>query len=202
MAQACNAFGGTVSGSNGQLSSPVPPLGWIAARHRPAAKHRIAEKQRSKRLAHLDDIPEPTRTAVRDISCPKFATMPFVSGPVLSERKVAIVSSAALIRRGEKPFDFGSSEYRAVPSAWPTDEILISHVSINFDRAGFQRDINVVFPIDRLRELAAEGVIGGITDTHYSIMGSTDPAAMVASADGIAAALLAEGCNAVVLAPV
>ena len=153
-------------------------------------------------MAHLDDIPEPTRTAVRDIPCPKFATAPFVSGPALSKRKVAIVSSAALIRLGEKPFDFGSSEYRAVPSAWPTDEILISHVSINFDRAGFQRDLNVVYPIDRLREFAAEGVIGSVAETHYTVMGSTDPAAMVEAADGIAAALHADHVTGVVLTPV
>ena len=153
-------------------------------------------------MARLEDIPEPTRGHVRDIPCPSFATTPFVAGPALSERKVAIVSSAALIRRGDKPFDFGSGEYRAVPGSWPNEEILMSHVSINFDRAGFQRDINVVYPIDRLRELAAAGVIGGLVDTHYSVMGSTDPAEMAASVDAIAAALLAEGCNAVVLAPV
>jgi D-proline reductase (dithiol) PrdB len=153
-------------------------------------------------MARLEDIPEPTRTAVANLPCPAFDTTPFVSGPPLSERRVAIVSSAALIRRGDKPFAFGSGEYRAVPSAWSNNEILISHVSINFDRAGFQRDVNVVYPIDRLRELAAGGVIGGVADTHYAVMGSTDPAAMVDSADGIAAALLAEGCNAVVLAPV
>jgi D-proline reductase (dithiol) PrdB len=107
-----------------------------------------------------------------------------------------------LIHRGDKPFPFGSGEYRAVPGDWSNDEILISHVSINFDRAGFQRDVNVVYPIDRLRELAAEGMIGSVATTHYTVMGSTDPAAMAESADGIAAALLAEGCNAVILAPV
>jgi D-proline reductase (dithiol) PrdB len=153
-------------------------------------------------MARLEDIPEPTRTAVANLPCPAFDTTPFVGGPPLSERRVAIVSSAALIHRGDKPFPFGSGEYRAVSGAWSNSEILISHVSINFDRAGFQRDINVVYPIDRLRELAAEGVIGGVTDTNYTVMGSTDPAAMVDAADGIAAALLAEGCNAVVLAPV
>jgi len=153
-------------------------------------------------MARLEDIPEPTRTAVRDIPCPSFDTTPFVAGPKLSERRVAIVSSAALIHRGDKPFPFGSGEYRAVPGTWDSGDILTSHVSINFDRAGFQRDINVVYPIDRLRELAAEGVIGSVADTHYAVMGSTDPAAMVEAADGIAAALLADHCNAVVLAPV
>jgi D-proline reductase (dithiol) PrdB len=153
-------------------------------------------------MARLEDIPEPTRTAVANLPCPNFDTTPFVNGPPLSQRRVAIVSSAALIRRGEKPFPFGSGEYRAVPGDWNNNDILVSHVSINFDRAGFQRDINVVYPIDRLRELAADGVIGSVASTHFTIMGSTDPASMVESADGIAAALLADRCDAVVLAPV
>ncbi len=153
-------------------------------------------------MARLEDIPEPTRTAVRDIACSVFDTAPFVSGPPLSERRVAIVSSAALIHRGDQPFAFGSGDFRPVPGTWNAADILMSHVSINFDRAGFQRDINVVFPIDRLRELAADGTIGSVADTHYTVMGSTDPAAMAGSADGIAAAMHAEGVNAVILAPV
>jgi len=153
-------------------------------------------------MARLEDIPEPTRTAVANLSCPSFETTPFLNGPPLSERRVAIVSSAALIHRGDKPFPFGSGEFRAVPGSWSNNEILVSHVSINFDRAGYQRDLNVVYPIDRLREFAAEGVIGSVADTHYTVMGSTDPGAMVGAADGMAAALIADHCNAVVLAPV
>ena len=153
-------------------------------------------------MARLEDIPEPTRTAVANIPCPAFETTPFVSGPPLSQRRVAIVSSAALIHRGDAPFAVGSGEYRAVQGDWNSADILVSHVSINFDRAGYQRDLNVVYPIDRLRELAAAGTIASVADTHYTVMGLTDPAAMVESADGIAAALRADKVNAVVLAPV
>jgi D-proline reductase (dithiol) PrdB len=153
-------------------------------------------------MARLEDIPEPTRTAVANLACPSFDTTPFVAGPPLPQRRVAIVSSAALIHRGDKPFPFGSGEYRALRGTWDNADILTSHVSINFDRAGFQRDLNVVYPIDRLRDLAAEGTIGSVADTHYTVMGSTDPAAMVQSADGIAAAMHADRVNAVVLAPV
>ena len=153
-------------------------------------------------MARLEDIPEPTRTAVTNIPCPAFDTTPFVTGPKLAERRVAIVSSAALIRRGDRPFDFGSGEYRAVPGHWDTADILMSHVSINHDRNGYRRDLNVLYPIDRLRELAAEGIIGSVAGTHFSVMGSTDPAEMVESADGIAAALHADRVNAVVLCPV
>ena len=154
-------------------------------------------------MARLEDIPEPTRTAVANLPCPAFDTTPFVSGPALSERRVAIVSSAALIHRGDKPFPFGSGEYRAVPSSWDNNEILMSHVSINFDRAGFQRDINVVYPIDRLREFAAEGVIGSVADRRITPLWDRPILPPWWNRRmAIAAALLADKCNAVVLAPV
>ena len=153
-------------------------------------------------MARLEDIPEPTRTAVANLPCPTFDTTPVVSGPALVERRVAIVSSAALIHRGEKPFPFGSGEYRAVPSSWDSNEILMSHVSINFDRSGFQRDINTVYPIDRLRELAADGVIRGVADTNYTIMGSSDPDGMADSADQIAGQLRQERIDSILLSPV
>lgn len=153
-------------------------------------------------MARLADIPEPTRTAADTLACPAFDTSPFVAGPPLSQRRVALVSSAALIGRADKPFAIGSSECRAIAASADPADLLISHVSINFDRAGFQRDINVVYPIDRLKDLARDGVIGSVADTHYTVMGSTDPAAMQATADQMAAALHADRVNAVVLTPV
>src|ERR1700677_3868501 len=153
-------------------------------------------------MARLEDIPEPTRTAVVNLPCPSFDTTPFVAGTPLSERRVAIVSSAALIHRGDKPFPFGSGEYRAVPSDWSNNDILVSHVSINFDRAGFQRDLNVVYPIDRLRELAAEGVIGGVAETHFPVKGSTEPAGMSSIENQIAGQLRRERIDSILLSPV
>ena len=51
----------------------------------------------------------------------------------------------------------------------------MSHISVNFDRSGFQQDLNVVFPVERLREMAADGEIGSVAD---SFMGATDPEQM------------------------
>lgn len=153
-------------------------------------------------MARLEDIPQPTRDAVANLPCPSFDTHPFVAGSPLAQRRVAIVTSAALIRRGDQPFAFGSGEMRPVPSSTPAEDQLISHVSINFDRSGFQRDRNVVFPLDRLHELATDGVIGGVADTHYTVMGSTDPAAMVDAVDQIAGLLQQERIDAVLLTPV
>lgn len=153
-------------------------------------------------MARVQDIPEPTRSTVTTVDCPRFETRPFVTGPALSERRVALISSAALIKRGDKPFAFGSTEHRTLAADCPARDILISHVSINFDRSGFQRDINTVYPVDRLRELAEEGVIGGLGETNYTIMGASDPAGMTNSADRIAGQLRQERIDSILLSPV
>lgn len=134
--------------------------------------------------------------------CPSFDTQPFVSGQPLAQRRVAIISSAALIARGEAPFAFGTTEFRTVPANRPANEILTSHVSIAHDRSGFQRDINTVYPVDRLRELAEAGVIAGAADTHYTIMGSTDPLQMTDAVDQIAGQLRQERVDSILLSPV
>ena len=153
-------------------------------------------------MARLEDIPEPTRSVVAALPCPAFDTTPFVSGPPLSQRRVALVSSAALIRRGDRPFPVGSGEAREVGADWPAAEILVSHVSINFDRTGFQRDLNVVYPIDRLSELAAEGLIGSVAATHYAVMGSTDPKTMSTTVEALVSRLKADRVDAVLFLPV
>ena len=130
------------------------------------------------------------------------STQPWVSGPPLSQRRVAIVSSAGLVVRGETPFRGRDPDYRVVPGDVAPGELLISHISINFDRTGFQEDRNVVFPIDRLNELAAEGAIGSVAETHYSFMGATDPREMEGAAREVAGRLKQDRVDAVLLSPV
>ena len=153
-------------------------------------------------MARPEDLPEPTRTTVTTAPCPSFDTTPFVVGPPLSQRRIAIISSAALIERGEAPFAFGSTEFRTVPASRPAADILASHVSIAHDRSGFQRDINTVHPVDRMRELAAEGVIAHAAEPNYRIMGSTDPLKMGDTADQIAGQLRQERIDSILLSPV
>ena len=91
-----------------------------------------------------------------EVECPTFATTPFVSGPPLSQRRIAIVSSAGLFRREGESFRGRDSDYRAIPGDIAWNDLLTSHISVNFDSTGLQEDWNVAFPRDRLRELAAE----------------------------------------------
>jgi D-proline reductase (dithiol) PrdB len=81
------------------------------------------------------------------------------------------------------------------------NDLVMSHISTNFDRTGFQQDWNVVFPLDRLRELAAQGIIGSVADFHYSYMGATDPKEMEPTARDLARLLKKDKVDAVLLIP-
>ena len=153
-------------------------------------------------MVRLTDLPPAQAKRYGELECPSFETTPFVAGPPLKQRRVAIVASAGLVVRGEKPFRGGDADFRAIPSTTRPDRLLFSHISINLDRSGFQEDWNVVFPLDRLRELAAEGVIGSVAATHYSFMGATDPVQMEPYARDVASRLKADGVDAVLLSPV
>lgn len=153
-------------------------------------------------MARLEDLPEPNRAHILSLEMVTFDTQPWVSGPPLRERRIAVVSTAALGLRDDPPFLPGTSEFRAFPASLPSSELRMSHVSINYDRAGWQRDVNTIYPVERLGELAREGAIGSVADTHYALMGSTDPRDMAASADAIAARMRSEGVNGVLLCPV
>ena len=153
-------------------------------------------------MTRLTDLPPAQAKRLSELECPDFATRPWVTGTALSQRRVAIVSSAGLVVRGEDPFRGRDADYRVIPSATRPEELLVSHISINFDRTGFQEDWNVVFPLDRLRDLAAEGTIGSVAQTHYSFMGATDPVQMEPHAREVAGLLKSDQVDAVILPPV
>jgi D-proline reductase (dithiol) PrdB len=153
-------------------------------------------------VTRLTSLPPAQAERLAALECPDFETKPWVTGPPLSRRRVAIVSSAGLVVRGEDPFRGRDSDYRAIPADTKPEELLVSHISINFDRTGFQEDWNVVFPLDRLNELAAHGVIGSVAQTHYSFMGATDPAQMEPHARELAGRLKHDRVDAVILSPV
>lgn len=122
----------------------------------------------------------------------------------MSERRVAIISTAGLHGRDDRPFtlfDPGDA-YRVIPGDIQANDLVMTHVSTNFDHSGFQQDWNVVFPIDRLRELADEGVIGSVADFHYSFMGALDPMQMEQDVRSLAGLLKKDNVDGVLLLPV
>ncbi len=153
-------------------------------------------------MTRLTDLPPAQAQRLAELECPDFETRPWVTGPALSQRRVAIVSSAGLVVRGEDPFRGRDPDYRAIPASTKPEQLLISHISINFDRTGFQEDWNIVFPLDRLNELATDKVIGSVAQTHYSFMGATDPIQMEPYARELAGRLKRDNVDAVILSPV
>jgi len=153
-------------------------------------------------MVRLSELPAAEARFLRDTECPSFDTEPWVTGPALAERRVAMVSSAGLHIRGDRPFLGGGAGFRIIPDDVDPGDVLMSHVSVNYDRTGFQQDLNVILPLDRLHELAADGVIGGVGSAHYSFMGATDPRKMESNARKLAGILKDDGVDAVVLLPV
>ncbi len=154
-------------------------------------------------MARLDKISEPMRSYIAKTKLPKFESRPWVAGPPLNQRRVAIVSTAGLHQRGDRPFTFERGDiYRLIAGDVAANDLIMSHVSTNFDRSGFQQDWNLVFPLDRLKELCNEGYIQNVAQFHYSFMGATDPRDMEPTARKMAGLLLADQVNAVLLVPV
>jgi len=126
----------------------------------------------------------------------------------LAESKVAVVTSAAFYTADQKPFDpgvrGGDYSYREIPENIDLDTLRIGHKSDAFDHSGIEKDKNLALPLDRLRELNRENLIGQLATRHYSLMGSiTAPSRLVhITAPEIAHKLREDGVGAVLLTPV
>lgn len=153
-------------------------------------------------MARLETIPEPLRSFLAKLPCPTFDTRPWATGKPLFRRRVAIISTAGLHRRDDRPFEGMSGDFRVIPNSCTAKDLVMSHISTNFDRTGFQQDLNVAFPLDRLHELAADKVIGSVADFHYSFMGATDPSDMETAAEKLALLLKGDQVDAALLVPV
>jgi D-proline reductase (dithiol) PrdB len=67
-------------------------------------------------MARLDRMPEPMRSHLAKLSCPAFEGRPWVKGPPLALRRVALISTAGLHRRDDRPFEGMSGDYRVIPA--------------------------------------------------------------------------------------
>jgi hypothetical protein len=86
----------------------------------------------------------------------------------VEEASVCIVSTAAVRAKSDKPFDTeGDATYRIIGSELSGSDL--TYDDTHYDHACADKDMNCIFPIDRLRELALEKRIGGITERHFSL---------------------------------
>lgn len=129
-------------------------------------------------------------------------TTPTVAPP-LAQARVAIVTTAGL-----RPDGIGTwSEGQGFTVLAHADRhVTVAHASANFDRAGVAADLNVVYPIDRLDELAAQGRIRSVASRHLSFMGAqpdhTFTTLRLDTGPAAAKLLIADDADVMVLTPV
>lgn len=130
-------------------------------------------------------------------------TPPPVWTPVtkpLNEMKIAFATAAGVHLKSDKRFNLaGDFTFRAIPGDVNTHDLMVSHGG--YDNGDVNKDINCMFPIDRLRELAAEGFIKEVAPMHYGFMGGGGNQDKFKNETGpaIAKLLKDEGVDAVVL---
>lgn len=155
-------------------------------------------------MVRLADLPDYEREHLLGKNLKPIGPTPWVEPKKpLGAMRLALITTAGLHFREDTAFDFNDASFRVIPSEQSANDLVMSHSSVNFDRTGFQEDVNLVFPIDRLRELEAEGRIGSVADLHYSFMGAgLLPPSYEKSVRALAAHLREDHVDAVLLTPV
>jgi len=125
----------------------------------------------------------------------------------LNDSKVAIVTTSGVQHIEQEPFNMadhdGDPSYRIIDARRPIASLKITHDY--YDHTDADKDVNIVFPIERLNEFEREGIIGRTADTHYGFMGHITgrhvPTLKNTSAPEIAQKLKADGVDIVLLTP-
>ncbi len=85
----------------------------------------------------------------------------------LKDCRVGLVTTAGAYVEGMEPFTENDLSFRLIPSA--TEMKKIRFVPGHFDTSKGALDPNIMFPLDRLRELLAAGEIGKVSEYHVSM---------------------------------
>ena len=130
-------------------------------------------------------------------------TPPPVWAPVtkpLKDMVIAIATAAGVHHKDDKRFNLaGDFTFRVIKDTMPSSELMVSHGG--YDNGDVNKDINCMFPIDRLHELAKDGVTKGVAPVHFGFMGGGGNQEKFKNETGpeIARQLKEEGVDAVIL---
>lgn len=160
-------------------------------------------------VASLSELPFALRLFLRTYRWRQIDPVPYAPlGRPLGSARIAVVTTAGVTLPDQPPFDErvqgGDWSFREIPDSASVASLRDSHRSRSFDHSGVQADPNLALPLDRLRELQAEGFIGELSPRHFSFMGSlTAPGRMLArSVPQVVDSLVADGVDAVLLVPI
>ena len=151
-------------------------------------------------MVRLTEMPAVGRGFISELAEPEIGQTAWTEPVPANQRRVSIVSSAAVSRRGDKPFSWLARDYRTIGKN--DRDLVMTHVAVEYDRSAWQQDLNTIIPLDRLEEMAGDGEIGSVAEEHYAFMGAADPMDMEPSAREVAARMRAGNVNTVFLIPV
>ncbi|HVJ49713.1 glycine/sarcosine/betaine reductase selenoprotein B family protein [Desulfitobacterium sp.] len=123
----------------------------------------------------LESVEQKVRTnANPDFRFEHNETTPFVQlTKKIHEAKGALISTGGIFVKTYPPFNdnygIGDPSYREIPSDISINKLSRYHE--HYDHTNAMKDINCVFPIERMRQLQSSGVIGSLAETFYSFMG-------------------------------
>jgi D-proline reductase (dithiol) PrdB len=118
----------------------------------------------------------------------------------LSDCTVALITTGGVHLRSDRPFNLNSDpSFRVIPKDAQPQQLAISHQA--YDRTDALKDINLVFPIERLRELESEGVIGRLAEQHYGLGLEGRAAKLLPSIKAVAGRLSEAEVDLVLLVP-
>ena len=93
----------------------------------------------------------------------------------LAKSTIAIVTAGGVHRKNQEPFniadELGDLGYRVFTKDVESADLKVTHH--HYDHSDADKDINVVFPIDVLRDLQTEGLIRDVAKKHIGYMGYT-----------------------------
>jgi D-proline reductase (dithiol) PrdB len=155
-------------------------------------------------MVRLSDLPDDEREHLLSKNERPLGPAAWAHGKkAIAEMRIALITTAGLHFRDDAAFTFTDSTFRPISGEENANDLVMSHSSVNFDKSGFSEDVNIVFPIDRFRELDAQGKIGSLADFHYSFMGAgLTPDAYEQSASQVVRLLKQDRVDAVFLTPV
>lgn len=132
---------------------------------------RIARQALARLAARWPTLSDKMVTAFSPVEC---TTVPWcqVTKP-LERSKVVVVTTAGIHHESQQPFDMtdpdGDPYFRIIDPQTIEKEYRITHDY--YDHRDADQDLNIVFPISRLKELQNEGYIGNLSEWHFSFMG-------------------------------
>lgn len=92
----------------------------------------------------------------------------------LNEVTIALVTTGGVHLCSDTPFRLKSdNSFRLIPRSAGSADLCITHE--RYDRRDAACDLNLIFPLERLLELEAQGVIGHVAETHYGFGFTDDP---------------------------